>query len=374
MKRILLGILFSTFFLAQGQNVLYHGKYIKDTLIDGSRVLMFDTTHAGDWVALSRLASLGGGSVLSFGINTANGFSGVVANATTTPTLTLSTTLSGILKGDGTGAIVAAGSSDYISPSAPLTGLSTASATPITASDNVLGAFGKLQAQISLLPSGSFINNSGTQQASANFNIDGAGTIGNGLFVNGGNLRIGGSGMGSEKLHVNGGAIIGTEISGFGHPLGTAILTISNTIGNSTIYYGQGTSNYAVTGWVYNATPANAYFRFGTAANSNPIKFDGSQIDIQTVSVGQTNIGGALRVDGATILKEIATPSNPSSGFHKIYPKSSGDVVRLNSAGTETTFLIGGTPSASTTNTVTNKIAVNIGGTTYYLLASTSGL
>jgi hypothetical protein len=29
--------------------------------------------------------------------------------------------------------------------------------------------------------------------------------------------------------------------------------------------------------------------------------------------------------------------------------------------------------SASTTNTVTTKVAVNIGGTTYYLLASTSG-
>jgi len=29
--------------------------------------------------------------------------------------------------------------------------------------------------------------------------------------------------------------------------------------------------------------------------------------------------------------------------------------------------------SGSSTNTVTNKIAVNIGGTTYYLLASTSG-
>jgi hypothetical protein len=29
--------------------------------------------------------------------------------------------------------------------------------------------------------------------------------------------------------------------------------------------------------------------------------------------------------------------------------------------------------SASTTNTVTNKIAINIGGTTYYLLTSTSG-
>lgn len=29
--------------------------------------------------------------------------------------------------------------------------------------------------------------------------------------------------------------------------------------------------------------------------------------------------------------------------------------------------------SASTTNTVTNKIAISINGTTYYLLASTSG-
>ena len=37
------------------------------------------------------------------------------------------------------------------------------------------------------------------------------------------------------------------------------------------------------------------------------------------------------------------------------------------------TVLIGGTPSSSTTNTVTNKIAIVINGTTYYLLASTSG-
>ena len=37
------------------------------------------------------------------------------------------------------------------------------------------------------------------------------------------------------------------------------------------------------------------------------------------------------------------------------------------------TMLVGGTPSASILATVTNKIAINIGGTTYYLLASTSG-
>jgi hypothetical protein len=35
--------------------------------------------------------------------------------------------------------------------------------------------------------------------------------------------------------------------------------------------------------------------------------------------------------------------------------------------------VLAGTISASTTNTVTNKVAVTIGGTVYYLLASTSG-
>lgn len=37
------------------------------------------------------------------------------------------------------------------------------------------------------------------------------------------------------------------------------------------------------------------------------------------------------------------------------------------------TVIVGTAVSASTTNTVTNKVAINIGGTTYYLLASTSG-
>ena len=37
------------------------------------------------------------------------------------------------------------------------------------------------------------------------------------------------------------------------------------------------------------------------------------------------------------------------------------------------TILVETALSASTTNTVTNKVSINIGGTTYYLLASTSG-
>lgn len=41
-------------------------------------------------------------------------------------------------------------------------------------------------------------------------------------------------------------------------------------------------------------------------------------------------------------------------------------------AGTST-LVLPITASASTTNTVTNKIAIVLNGTTYYLLASTSG-
>jgi len=37
------------------------------------------------------------------------------------------------------------------------------------------------------------------------------------------------------------------------------------------------------------------------------------------------------------------------------------------------TVVVGTAVTASTTNTVTNKIAINIGGTVYYILASTSG-
>ena len=46
--------------------------------------------------------------------------------------------------------------------------------------------------------------------------------------------------------------------------------------------------------------------------------------------------------------------------------------LTLNLPSASGTVLVG-TVGASTTNTVTNKIAIQINGTTYYLLASTSG-
>ena len=55
----------------------------------------------------------GGGSVTSFSFVPANGFSGTVANATSTPALTLTTSISGILKGSAGALVAAIPSVDY---------------------------------------------------------------------------------------------------------------------------------------------------------------------------------------------------------------------------------------------------------------------
>lgn len=55
----------------------------------------------------------GSGSVTSVSVVTANGFAGTVATATTTPAITLTTSVTGILKGNGTAISAASAGTDY---------------------------------------------------------------------------------------------------------------------------------------------------------------------------------------------------------------------------------------------------------------------
>ncbi len=56
------------------------------------------------------------GTVTTVSVATANGFSGTVATATTTPVITISTTVTGLLKGNGTAISAAIANTDYQSP------------------------------------------------------------------------------------------------------------------------------------------------------------------------------------------------------------------------------------------------------------------
>lgn len=58
----------------------------------------------------------GSGTVTSVSVTSANGFQGSVANATTTPAITVSTNVSGILKGNGTAMSAASAGTDYQAP------------------------------------------------------------------------------------------------------------------------------------------------------------------------------------------------------------------------------------------------------------------
>ncbi len=63
-----------------------------------------------DWTTFN---NKGAGTVTTVSVATANGFAGTVANATTTPAITVSTSVTGLLKGNGTAVSAAASGTDY---------------------------------------------------------------------------------------------------------------------------------------------------------------------------------------------------------------------------------------------------------------------
>jgi hypothetical protein len=71
----------------------------------------------------------GTGTVTTVSVVSANGLAGTVANATTTPAITLSTTITGVLKGDGTAISAAVANTDYQSPITLTTSGSSGAAT-----------------------------------------------------------------------------------------------------------------------------------------------------------------------------------------------------------------------------------------------------
>jgi hypothetical protein len=77
-----------------------------------------NVTITGTWPNQTINSSGGGGSgtVTTVSVVSANGLAGSVANATTTPAITLSTTVTGLLKGNGTAISAATANTDYQSP------------------------------------------------------------------------------------------------------------------------------------------------------------------------------------------------------------------------------------------------------------------
>lgn len=85
------------------------------TLTAGSGVSI---TNASGSITIAATGS--GGSVTSASVVSSNGFAGTVATATTTPAITLTTTVTGVLKGNGTAISAATAGTDYVAPGGAL--------------------------------------------------------------------------------------------------------------------------------------------------------------------------------------------------------------------------------------------------------------
>lgn len=85
----------------------------KATLIAGTNISI--TNGAG---SITISATAGTGTVTSVSVVSANGFAGTVATATTTPAITLFTSVTGLIKGNGTALSAAVAATDYVAPSA----------------------------------------------------------------------------------------------------------------------------------------------------------------------------------------------------------------------------------------------------------------
>lgn len=88
--------------------------------------------------------STGTGTVTSASVVSANGFAGTVANPTTTPAITVSTSITGVLKGDGTAISAATAGTDYVAPSGALGTPSSGTATNLTGLPLTTGVTGTL--------------------------------------------------------------------------------------------------------------------------------------------------------------------------------------------------------------------------------------
>jgi hypothetical protein len=126
------------------------------------QVLSSNGTDEPQWT------SVGAGTVISVGVATANGFAGTVTNPSLNPVITLSTTVTGMLKGDGTAVSAATAGVDYVEPGAYVTsGLTMASARLLGRTTASVGAAEELTVGAGLTLSGGSLVNAAPDQVVA---------------------------------------------------------------------------------------------------------------------------------------------------------------------------------------------------------------
>ncbi len=204
------------------------------------------------WEAYTPAAG-GTGTVSSVSVVSANGLAGTVANATTTPAITLTTSITGVLKGNATAISAATAGTDYVAPGAVTTnGITMSTARMLGRSTASTGAVEEI-------------------------------TVGSGLSLSAGTLSATGSGAALSAVTA-----------------ATTSATLAN--GNNPIVWNWTQTTAAQTGFAIGETTASTsgagsqyLYTVGTLASSTANPFRVRTRGVDTIDISRT---GAVTITG----------------------------------------------------------------------------
>jgi len=268
-----------------------------------------------------------GGSVTSVSVVSANGLAGTVATATTTPAITLSTTVTGLLKGNGTAISAAASGTDY----APAT-----SGTSILYG-NAAGGFNNV-------------------------------TIGSGVSFAAGTLSATGSGgtvtsVAALTLGTTGTDLSSTVANGTTTPVITLQVPTASAANRGALSAADWTTfNNKGSGSVTSVSFTGGIITVATATTTPALTVAGTSGGIPYFSSASTWATSAALAAGAVVLGGGAgvTPATTATG--------TGVVTALGvNTGTAGAFVVNGgalgTPSSGSVTNLTGTASININGT-----------
>jgi hypothetical protein len=309
-----------------------------------------------------------GGTVTSVSVVSANGLAGTVANATTTPAITLSTSVTGIVKGNGTALSAAVAATDYVAPGAYTTsGLTMATARLLGRTTASTGAAEEITVGTGLtLATGSIVNAAPDQVVS----LTGAGTTSisgtypsftitsNDAFV-GTVTSVGGTGT------VSGLTLTGTVTT-------SGNLTLGGTLSVVPSDFASQTANTFLA--APNGAPGTPTFRAIVAADVPTLNQNttGTALNVTgTVAVVNGGTGQTTYTDGQLLIGNTAgntlTKTTLTAGTNVSITNGSG-AITINATdafvGTVTSVSGTGTVNGITlTGTVTTSGDLTLGGT-----------